>query len=61
MPVGVTIRSMDEAGVRSLISAWVGPRDVMISNDEVAGFVGEYPDRLAGVFLGENARRVFGL
>ena len=41
---------MDEAGVtKSLISAWVAPRNVMISNDEVAGFVSEFPDRLLGI------------
>lgn len=41
---------MDEANVsRSLISAWVAPRNVMISNDEVFEFVNAYPDRLAGV------------
>ncbi|MDE0390603.1 MAG: amidohydrolase family protein [Rhodospirillales bacterium] len=50
LPVAATIRAMDEAGVaKALISAWVAPRNVMISNDEVAGFVGEYPDRLVGI------------
>ncbi len=50
LPVSLTIAAMDAAAVDlSLISAWVAPRSVMISNDEVAGFVGEYPDRLAGV------------
>ncbi len=50
MPVASTIAAMDEANVeRSLISAWVAPQNVMISNDEVAGFVEEYPDRLVGV------------
>jgi predicted TIM-barrel fold metal-dependent hydrolase len=50
IPVAATIAMMDVANVdRSLISAWVAPRNVMISNDEVAGFVEEYPDRLAGV------------
>lgn len=50
LPVSVTIERMDEAGVaKSLISAWVAPRNVMISNDEVAAFVDEYPDRLIGV------------
>ena len=50
LPVEATIRCMDQADVgKSLISAWVAPRNVMISNDEVAGFVGEYPDRLVGV------------
>ena len=32
-----------------LISAWVAPRNVMISNEEVAGFVDEAPGRLVGV------------
>ena len=50
IPVAATVRAMDAAGVaKALISAWVAPRRVMISNDEVAGFVGEYPDRLAGI------------
>ena len=50
MPLAETLRSMDEGGVSlSLISAWVSPRSVMISNDEVAGFVREAPNRLVGV------------
>ncbi len=50
IPVKMTVGMMDQAGVdRSLISAWVAPRNVMISNDEVAGFVAEAPDRLVGV------------
>jgi uncharacterized protein len=50
LPVSVTIGAMDQAGVsKSLISAWVAPRNVMISNDEVAGFVAQAPDRLIGV------------
>jgi predicted TIM-barrel fold metal-dependent hydrolase len=50
MPVSATLRNMDEAGVSiSLISAWVGPKGAMISNDEVAGFVSEAPSRLVGV------------
>ena len=49
-PVGTTVALMDQAGVnRSLISAWVAPRNIMISNDEVAGFVAQAPDRLVGV------------
>ena len=48
--MAATIRPMDAAGVaKSLISAWVALRNIMISNDEVAGFVNEYPDRLVGV------------
>ncbi|MBX9702339.1 MAG: amidohydrolase family protein [Acetobacteraceae bacterium] len=50
LPVASTIDVMDRGGVdRMLISAWVAPRNVMISNDEVAGFVAEAPDRLIGV------------
>jgi predicted TIM-barrel fold metal-dependent hydrolase len=50
MPLSETLRSMDQAGVSiSLISAWVGPQGAMISNEEVAGFVKEAPDRLVGV------------
>jgi uncharacterized protein len=49
-PVSVTLAAMDEGGVtRSLICAWEGPRGSLISNDEVAAFVREAPERLAGV------------
>lgn len=49
-PVSVTVAAMDEAKVaKSLISAWYAPRNIMISNDEVAAFVREYPDRFVGV------------
>ncbi len=50
IPVQMTVGMMDQAGVdRSLISAWIAPGNVMISNDEVAGFVAEAPDRFVGV------------
>jgi len=49
-PVSGTIAAMDQGGVdRALISAWVAPHQVMISNDEVAAFVAQAPDRLVGV------------
>ncbi len=49
-PVALTVASMDEAGIaKSLISAWEGPQGSLISNDEVAGFVDQAPDRLVGV------------
>jgi predicted TIM-barrel fold metal-dependent hydrolase len=49
-PVSFTVASMDQAGVaKSLISAWEGPQGPLISNDEVAGFVQQAPDRLVGV------------
>ena len=50
IPLAATLAAMDEAGVdRALISAWVAPRNVMISNDEVAGFVAESGGRFIGV------------
>ncbi len=50
VPVSATLAAMDAGGVaRSLISAWVAPRNVMISNDEVAAFVAESRGRLVGV------------
>ena len=59
LPVAATIRAMDAAGVaKALISAWVAPRNVMISNDEVAGFVAEYPDRLAGIGSVDTSARM---
>ncbi|MEM7586105.1 MAG: amidohydrolase family protein, partial [Acidobacteriota bacterium] len=49
-PVASLVHMMDTANVsKSLISAWVAPRNVMISNDEVASFVSEFPDRLVGI------------
>lgn len=50
LPVRSTIQKMDEGGVtKALISAWIAPGKVMISNDEVAEFVAEFPDRLDGI------------
>jgi predicted TIM-barrel fold metal-dependent hydrolase len=50
LPVTTTVAMMDQAKIdKSLISAWVAPRNVMISNDEVAGFVAQARDRLIGV------------
>lgn len=50
LPVELTIAAMDHGGVdKTLISAWFKPGVAMISNDEVAGFVDQAPDRLVGV------------
>ncbi len=51
IPIGATVAAMEEAGVGfGLLSAWHGPREgVLISNDEVAGWVAAHPDRLAGL------------
>lgn len=49
-PLAFTIAALDQAGVSfGLLSAWVGPMGDLISNDEVAAWVAEAPDRLAGV------------
>ncbi|MEM9651031.1 MAG: amidohydrolase family protein [Actinomycetota bacterium] len=50
LPVAATVAALDQGAVdRALISAWYAPHRVMISNDEVAAFVAEAPDRLIGV------------
>lgn len=50
VPVAATIAAMDEASIDlMLISAWVGPRSVMISNDEVASFVAQSKGRFVGI------------
>ena len=50
LPVSFTTSLMDEGSIdKMLTSAWIAPRNVMISNEDVAGFVSEAPDRLIGV------------
>lgn len=50
IPVSVTLAAMDAAGVDiSIICAWQAPGLDLISNDEVAGFVKEAPNRLVGL------------
>jgi uncharacterized protein len=50
LPGEWTIDSMDRAGVGvGLVCAWWGPQGPLISNDEVAGLVERWPDRLVGV------------
>jgi predicted TIM-barrel fold metal-dependent hydrolase len=50
LPVAATIALMDQAGVDVMFSsAWYAPRNVMISNDEVADFVSQSNRRLVGV------------
>src|SRR5215207_4378909 len=50
LPLDATIRAMDEGGVEvGLAAAWYGPAGDLISNDEVAEYVQQYPDRLRGV------------
>lgn len=50
LPLALTLAALDAAGVdQALLSAWHGPQGTLISNDEVAGWVGEAPGRLAGI------------
>jgi predicted TIM-barrel fold metal-dependent hydrolase len=50
VPLKATIGAMDAGGIGfGLVSAWHAPEGPLISNDEVAGFVAEHPDRLAGL------------
>jgi predicted TIM-barrel fold metal-dependent hydrolase len=49
-PLADTIAAMDAGGVEfGLVAAWHAPEGVLISNDEVAGWVAAHPDRLAGL------------
>jgi predicted TIM-barrel fold metal-dependent hydrolase len=57
VPLAVTVAALEAGGVRTaLLSAWYGPQGALISNDEVAGWVRERPDRLAGVGSVDLAR-----
>jgi hypothetical protein len=50
IPLDFTIGLMDQAQVaRGLICAWWGPGGPLISNEEVAAYVKQYPRRLSGV------------
>src|SRR5688572_32988521 len=57
LPLASTIAALDQAGVRTaLVSAWYGPQGALISNDEVAGWAKEQPDRLVGIGSADLAR-----
>jgi len=50
IPLSATLAAMDQAGVgMALLSAWHAPQGELIGNDEVAAWVKQAPDRLAGV------------
>ena len=51
IPIDATVDAMDAAGVQlGLLSAWHAPGEgELISNDEVAGWVEQHPDRFTGV------------
>jgi predicted TIM-barrel fold metal-dependent hydrolase len=50
IPLEATLAAMDAGGIEfGLISAWQGPRGVLIANEEVVAWVSARPDRLAGL------------
>ena len=50
LPVAATVAAMDVAGVnKGLICSWQNAQEVLISNEEVASFIDQYPDRFIGI------------
>ena len=50
IPLAATMAAMDAGGIDyGLLSAWHAPDGALISNDEVAAFVRQHPDRLGGL------------
>ena len=50
LPLDLTIASMNQARVsKGLICSWQGPLGALISNEEVAHFIEQYPDRFVGI------------
>lgn len=49
--IEMTVAAMDRAGIeRGLLSAWHSPREgALISNEEVASWIGAYPGRFSGL------------
>jgi uncharacterized protein len=62
LPIEVTVEAMDRAGVAfGVLSAWHAPEGVLISNDDVAGWVQACPDRFAGLAAVDLARPMEGV
>ncbi|MBW2180812.1 MAG: amidohydrolase [Deltaproteobacteria bacterium] len=50
IPVEFTIEAMDQGKVqKGLICAWYGPQGILISNDNVASVVKQFPNRFIGI------------
>lgn len=50
IPLSMTIAALDAGSVsKGVITAWHGPEGALVSNDEVAAWVAEHPDRLVGL------------
>jgi predicted TIM-barrel fold metal-dependent hydrolase len=58
IPTEATVESMDAAGVDiGLLTAWRGPNGLdLVSNDDVAAWVGKYPNRFAGLATARGRR-----
>ena len=62
IPLDMTVQTMDQAGVKvGLLCAWWGPHGALISNDEVAAFVRQYPNRFIGIASVDLARPMDGV
>ena len=63
IPLSATLEAMDAADVGfGLLSAWQAPHvGDLISNDEVAGWVAEHPDRFAGLAATDLQRPMEGV
>ena len=50
LPIELTVGALDAAGVdKALLSAWYGPQGPMLSNEEVARWVAQFPERFVGL------------
>jgi predicted TIM-barrel fold metal-dependent hydrolase len=62
IPLEATVRAMDEAGVAvGMMAAWHGPQGALISNDQVAEWVAQFPDRFIGIAAVDLARPLVAL
>jgi len=62
LSIDLTVAAMDAAGVSfGLLSAWHAPEGPLISNDEVAGWVAQHPDRFAGLAAVNLAKPMAGV
>lgn len=50
IPLEFTVQAMKQANVeKALISAWYAPEGALISNEDVLGFINQYPDLFDGM------------
>ena len=57
VPISTTVEAMDQGGIAfGVLSAWHAPGGDLISNDEVAAWIAQHPDRFAGLAAVDLAR-----